>query len=60
MDFEFSENEKMRVMEDPRIVELVIDYHESQIAQADAMGLEYRYHTTRINLLREFQKTLDL
>ena len=60
MNFEFSEKEKNRVMADPRIIELVIDYHESQIAQADAMDFEYGYHSVRINLLREFQKTLDL
>jgi len=59
-EFEFTDREKQRVMEDPRIVGLVIDYHESQMTLADAMGFEYGYHERRISLLREYQKTLDL
>ena len=60
MDIQFTENEKQRVLEDPRILDLIIDNHHVCIAEADAMGFDFKYHEDRIKKLEEAKKKEDL
>lgn len=60
MDIQFTENEKQSVLEDPRILDLIIDSHHVCIAEADAMGFPFKYHEDRIKELEEAKKKEDL
>jgi hypothetical protein len=56
LNFKFTEREKKAVFDDPQIFALVINYHESQIAQGESMGYQCNYHYSRIEELKAAQK----
>ena len=62
MDIQFTDYEKATVMEDPRILDLIIDRHHVKIAEADAMGFtsSVKFHETRIKQLKEAKEKEDL
>ena len=60
MDFLFTEHEIKSVLSDPRVIDLIIDYHHNTIAQADAMGFGYTYHEKRISTLEKLKAKQDL
>lgn len=55
MDFEFTDLEEKAVFEDPRVFQLVIDYHENRIAMGDSMDFNGTYHYQRLEELKEAQ-----